>query len=537
MATSLPLELWTRILEFLELQDIKKVRLVHRALAAYGQWVVWRTLSLCSIQNHHNAKLLEVLCEPALATYVKQLVLLPSDLHPGFEAGSSERWVHDVTTSLTGLKLFRWKRPLQSWRHLILSRRGSIRAAIGSLPLFTCVNKLTIVASFEEEEERIPHPQLYNDLLPGIQADQLRVLNLQLASSLARTVFSEAFKAAQISFPQLRTLIVNLGERVAVNTSFVEKFKGLVDSTRSSLHALGLKCNTTRSTTESADAFLLTLGYFPQLSQIHFEFKGEIYNRDSFPGFQKFLGQHSRTLTRICIEPAPVVHLTSIIPLSLDQGNNASAPRRLGSLASIYFECDIAGLSLEPQLKTLGQFVDTLTTLIITGTSHSRGLRYSEVQTLVCALYKPPPHGVLRNLKLTVHSLGPGVFDLLAQNLEDLDSLELEYLDIISNDRSNAVAHDEVSPTDSSLRNVTFDGVHVQISFFEAMKTRRYEHWNLRRVDVYRLKPPRSLLEKSGSFLSLLAGLIPSLKEFGMINLSGIKLELDHPASRCQRRR
>ncbi|TFK73320.1 hypothetical protein BDN72DRAFT_835110 [Pluteus cervinus] len=513
-ATSLPLELWTRIFEFLEPEDINSIRLVHRTLAAYGQRITWCTLSLCSIQNRHNAKVLEVLREPALASCVEHLVLLPSDWHPKLEVGSSKRWVHDVTTSLTGLKRFRWRRPLQSWRHLVLSRQGSIRTAVRLVPHFTSIKKLTIVCGFGSE--RIPHPQLYSRLFQGIQADRLRALNLQLASSLARTVFSEAFKAAQISFPQLRTLILNLGER-GDDAPFKEDFQGLINSTRSSLHTLGLKYGTAW-TLETADALLMTLGYFPQLSRIHFEFKGETYNQHDFPGFQKFLGQHNRTLTCICIEPAPLIHLTSILPLAIDQDDNPGAPRHLGNLRSIYFECDIEGLSLKPQLEALGQFVDTLTTLIITGTSYSRGFHFSEVQTLVRALYKPPPHGVLRNLKLTVQWLKPDLFDLLARHLENLYSLELEYFRIVSNNRLDTVVDDE-------------------ISFFEAMRTRRYEHWNLRRVDVYRFHPPHSILDKSGSLLLLLSDLIPSLREFGMIDLSDIKLELDHPASRCPRRR
>lgn len=144
----------------------------------------------------------------------------------------------------------------------------------------------------------------------------------------------------------------------------------------------------------------------------------------------KFLNQNAETLRHVRLPPHKCSHARD----SADSDQPSAEELLLSNLQTLEILRQISELKSE-SLKTARTYIqrskDTLTSFYLKG--HFLSLK--ELGNLIQPFSDRPADSGLKTLQLEVTSLSPQFFDVLAEKLVGLDRLDINFLDLVSNDK------------------------------------------------------------------------------------------------------
>ncbi|TFK63710.1 hypothetical protein BDN72DRAFT_881953 [Pluteus cervinus] len=491
-AATLPVELWSLIVVLLSWDDIKSLVSTSKFFYSCASAPLWRRLTICTLQPRHLKRAQSIIRDPSLGLHVRHLRLRPTVWSRGYTMTTS-LWIADNPFWFNVLPKWNWLKPSR-WRHFFESRK-SIEVATEVIPYLTNLREITIVPRFKRSTPPAFRP--YRILCASLCIERVCRLNLQLDSSRAIQVFSDAIRESGIIFHSLDTLVFNLGfETWAKYADIEDDLRAIIDCGRDSVVALGLSL--TRKTRKDHSKVISALGFLPKLAQFNLQ------TFDSYPpdtasslirDFIPWLITHRSTFTRLQLQSSAS---DEIFPESILGPLTTTGPSLQLSAFSIHCHSLRCNRALVP---SLARFKDSLTTLAVIVSPHDRGWYDEEFHDLLLSLHRLS-HGILlRRLETSVDRLSPEIFDFMSTHLPNLDTLALGY----------------AKPAGTKdLDNSNKD------AFQESFSTRTYPSWNLQRLYLYHL----SSSSPNVSRMRFVAGRIPSVREFGPFDWSDIRLDV-----------
>ncbi|TFK67774.1 hypothetical protein BDN72DRAFT_75795 [Pluteus cervinus] len=189
LATTVPPELWLRILELLDPQDIETMRLVHRVFDAYARpLLAGRSIVFGRLKPKYRNQARAVISNPSLGQLVKTLKVLPSfyefigegDFSRPIDAPTSI-WIADppIRTWFDLLTRINWRHPMRSIRHFVYSRK-TLSTALAVLPHLTQLRVLWV--SNWPYRVLNPDPKPYLALWSKLQTHHLTTLAFAFSS-------------------------------------------------------------------------------------------------------------------------------------------------------------------------------------------------------------------------------------------------------------------------------------------------------------------------------------------------------------------
>ncbi|TFK63704.1 hypothetical protein BDN72DRAFT_963743 [Pluteus cervinus] len=488
--TSLPVELWSRIVQFLSSCDIQNLVLTCRYLHSCASAHNWRRLTLCTSEPQQLERIQSIIRNPGLGHHVKHLRFKPRDWANG-ETMHTSLWVEDNPTWWGLLDSRYWFAPSKSRRHLIQSRE-SIEAATKVIPHLTNLHEITVIPSFSQSRHPVSRP--YCVLWASLRVERIRRLNLQLHSVGVLQVFSKAIRESNIIFHCLDILSLDLGYRLPDYPGLENDLRAIADCGRDNVTICGFFLPSRPGPHFSK--VISALGCFPKLSQLHLKVFQSSWEPDPTRDYLiPFLIKHRSVLSRLQLSS---YFFDQTFPESIFVPHTATSL----PLSALSITCDPIPYTRFPgPVPSIARFGDTLTTLVLDLSPSSRGWLYKELHDLFIHLHKPS-HGILlRRFMTRVLRLSPDIFDLMSDHLEKLETLELGY--------TKLVGANGLDDSDEDL-------------FKHNLGTRTYTSWGLRRLhlrSMYSSLPSALLME-------FVADRIPSVKEFGPFDWSDICLKI-----------
>ncbi|TFK73065.1 hypothetical protein BDN72DRAFT_835396 [Pluteus cervinus] len=543
VANILPTELWTVIFQMLSGNEIRAMRLVNKQFHHLTQPFFWKSLKLCSLNSGAEEKARTIIRNPHLGAYTRHLILQPSSwAHPVGPTTwvPTNLWVRNYSRRNI-LDRFRidwvdWDHPTSSFQIFRRSRK-SIQTAINAISLLPNLLKLTIFMDFFMEPR--PNPEPYRKLWSGLKASQLRCLCLTFRSGSSVQVIADAIRSvtqavgassvrgkgststtsrSSLVFQQLEMLDLNVSTApngYSVVDDFARDIQTIVDLGRSSIQSLRILYFATQFgdwAQPYLEAFFGGLGLFPRLQHIDYRTLGN-YNYECF---KRFLTRHSSTVVRLRLTGIQerLFSLATFKPKASwlnPEKDQISDTRPLFKFTHLALMVQKGYFLFPPLTLDLSRFADTLTTLVLSeiGWKYARGhgYTYQDIEFLIRSLERPLHSGVLlERFCLSIATLSPELFDLMAEYLVNLRDLELRYAVLVD--------HKDQGETKGS-----------ETLFLQRMEAREYPNWCLQSIQIYAF--PQQKPVHNVQLMGLLAAKIPSIRKRGKIDWSDVCIRFD----------
>jgi hypothetical protein len=356
---------------------------------------------------------LHVIRKPELGSRVTHVSIQHYPL--GKHTNYSEGRCRETYSRPEAFALFNWDKPGQSVRRILLTPRKTVETAIKVVPRLPNVRSITINLL---PVSLVRHANLHHSLWSTFTSSKIVQLTIKIHIPQIETIASFIESAPSV-LRHLEELVICLTGTEISSETLQRSLHAIVNPARQTIQSVIV------SSTNQLDpeAIIQGIGQIQNLTRLQLNLSAlMIHKLEDADLLTRFLKQHKSTLKHLSFKSLPYESLERRW-FAPGLGPVYCPPLKSISLRIERVANDQTSLSFP--LPHLVSFSGSLTTLLLDLGSHF--LNFEDTRKLVKSLYRVPGGALLRELKIAIQPLKAEFFDVFADDLENLEVLDLTY--------------------------------------------------------------------------------------------------------------
>ncbi|TFK61808.1 hypothetical protein BDN72DRAFT_964964 [Pluteus cervinus] len=490
----LPKEIWAQVVDTYPVTQFRSLMLVNRMFYEIVYRKLWENLTLCSMDIARQEKVKEILKKPELGSRVTHVSIQHYPL--GKHTNYSEGRCRETYSRPEAFALFNWDKPGQSVRRILLTPRKTVETAIKVVPRLPNVRSLTINLL---PVSLVRHANLHHSLWSTFTSNKIVQLTIKIHIPQIETIASFIESAPSVLGHLVELVICLTGTEISSEV-LQRSLHAIINPARQTIQSVIV------SSTNQLDpeAIIQGIGQIQNLTRLQLNLSAlMIHKLEDADLLTRFLKQHKSTLKHLSFKSLPYE--------SLERRWFAPglSPVYCPPLKSISLRIERVANdqnSFSFPVPHLASFSGSLTTLLLDLGSHF--LSFEDTRKLVKSLYRVPGGALLRELKIAIQPLKAEFFDVFADDLENLEVLDLTYA---------------LSPEGP-------DDVEGRVALFREISQRNYVSSKLRHLNVWVSTRNQVTLdwekELDMELMKRLRRCMPMIYEFGRLDWSHVEKDI-----------